>query len=160
MAQRIASLQSEAADLGRGLTGMRQAAIDATMPMQSAAADLARVGAAGQKTAADLAAAAQRIAPLAEAMNGAMRQLDEAERRLGNLCQSLDKALSNFNDLDASLGKVFSGLREGLSGFASQVTVFVNETNRDMAQAVGHLQGAVIELRETYEELPPRRPTR
>lgn len=155
MAQRIAALQTEALELGRALAGMRQASIDATAPLRSATADLVKLGASGQKTAADLAVAAQRIAPLAETITGAMKQLGDAERRLGTLSQNLENVLLHFGELDTSLGKVFKDLREGLSGFASQITTFVTQTNNDMAKAVTTLNGAVIELRETYEDTRP-----
>lgn len=156
MAQRISAFQNEALELGRALTGMRQAALDATAPLRSATTDLVKLGASGQKTAADLAIAAQRIAPLAETINGAMQQLGNAERRLSTLSQNLESVLLHFGELDTSLGKVFKDLREGLSGFASQITTFVTETNNDMAKAVTTLNGAVIELRETYEDARPR----
>ena len=40
LGQRVAALQNEALELGRSLTAMRQAATDATAPLQAAAADL------------------------------------------------------------------------------------------------------------------------
>ncbi len=152
---RVAGLQSEALDLGRALAGMRQAAIDATAPLQAATADLVKVGASGQQTAADLAVAAQKIGPLADAVILTMQQLGEAERRLGALSQGLENALQGFSGLDASLGRVFKDLREGLTGFASQVGAFVTETNKDMAQAVTALNSAITELSELYEEGNP-----
>ena len=154
LAQRVLALQAEALDLGRALTAMRQAALDATAPLKEATADLVKVGVSGQKTASDLATAAQRIAPLAEAVTGAMQQLNEAERRLGDLSQELENALQGFAGLDESLGSVFKDLREGLSGFATQVNDFVTETNTDMAKAVTALSGAVTELRDFYEDNP------
>jgi hypothetical protein len=98
------------------------------------------------------------MAPLADAVSGAMGQLREAERRLGTLSQNLDKAIQGFGGLDASLGRVFKDLREGLSGFATQVTDFVTKTNQEMAQAVTHLNGAITELGEVLEERTSRRP--
>lgn len=157
LGQRIVTLQNEALELGRSLTATRQAAIDATAPLRAAAADLVKVGASGQKSAADLATTAQQIAPLANAINGAMRQLGDAEKRLGALSQRLENALGGFGELDASLGRVFKDLREGLSGFAVQVTDFVTKTNQDMAQAVTALNGAVTELGEVLEERDARR---
>jgi hypothetical protein len=152
LGQRVAALQTEALELGRSLIAMRQATIDATAPLQAAAADLVKVGASGQKTAADLAVAAQRIVPLADAVTGAMQKLGEAESRLAALSKGLESALQGFSGLDASLGLVFKNLSAGLSGFALQVTDFVNKTNQDMAQAVTTLHSAIEELREAQEE--------
>ena len=152
LGQRVAGLQSEALELGRALTAMRQATLDATAPLEAATTNLVKVGASSQQTAADMALAAQRIAPLADAVTGAMQQLAEAERRLGALSQGLEGALQGFGELDASLGRVFKDLREGLAGFARQVTEFVNETNKDMAQAVTALSSAITELGEIQEE--------
>lgn len=152
LGQRIASLQNEALELGKSLTAMRQAAVAATTPLREATTDLVRLGASGQKTAADLALASQRIAPLADAMKGAMQQLAEAERRLGVLSTNLDGALGGFKDLDASLGRVFKDLREGLGGFAEQISRFVVEMNKDMAQAVNTLSSAVTELAEARDD--------
>lgn len=157
LGNRVAALQSETQQFGKSLTAMQQAAIEATTPLRAATADLVKLGASGQRTAADLATAAQRIAPLADAVSGAMQQLAEAERRLGALSQNLDAALGGFKDLDASLGRVFKDLREGLGGFAEQVTRFVNETNKEMAQAVNTLNGAVTELAELHQSGGPRR---
>lgn len=159
MGQRIAALQTEALELGRALTSLREASQEATAPLRIAAADLVKLGASGQKTAADLSAAAQRLAPLADAVTGAMTQLAGAEARLGKLSQDLDNALQGFSGLDASLGRVFKDLREGLGGFATQVADFVRQTNQDMAQAVTALSGAVEELRETLEENAPDKST-
>lgn len=156
LGQRIAALQTEALELGRSLAAMRQAAIEATTPLRGATADLVRLGQSGEKTAADLAVASQRIAPLADAVGGAVQQLAEAERRLGALSANLDSALGGFKGLDASLGKVFADLREGLGGFATQVTRFVSETNKEMAQAVNALNGAVTELAEIYQDTGPK----
>jgi hypothetical protein len=157
LGQRIASLQTEALELGKSLSAMRVGAIEATTPLLGATADLAKLAQSGQKTAADLALASQRIAPLADAVSAAMRQLEEAERRLGALSENLTNALGGFKDLDASLGKVFADLREGLGGFAAQVTRFVTEANKEMAQAVNTLNGAVTELAEVYQDTGPRR---
>lgn len=157
LGQRIAGLQSEALDLGRSLTAMRQAALDATTPLQAAATDLVRLGTSGQKTAADLETASQRIAPLIDAVNGAMQQLTDAERRLGALSENLDQALGGFKDLDTSLARVFKDLRDGLSGFATQVASFVGDTNSELARAVNTLNGAVTELSEVYQDSGPRR---
>jgi ABC-type transporter Mla subunit MlaD len=131
---------------------MRQAAIEATAPLQSAAADFVKIGASGQKTAADLGSAAQRIAPLADAVTGAMQKLGEAESRLAALSKGLENALQGFSGLDASLGRVFKDLSTGLTGFATQVTDFVNKTNQDMAKSVTALHGVIEELREAQEE--------
>lgn len=157
LGQRIAALQSEALELGKSLTAMRQAAVEATAPLRTATADLVKLGASGQKTAADLALASQRIAPLADSINGAMQQLAEAERQLGALSTNLDTALGGFKDLDASLGRVFKDLREGLGGFAEQISRFVVEMNKDMAQAVNTLSGAVTELAEARDDDPENR---
>lgn len=157
LGQRIADLQGTSLGLERSLDSMRRAASEATTPLSAVTADLVKVGTSSQKTAADLATAAQRIAPLADAVSGAMRQLTEAERRLAALSQHLDAALGGFKGLDASLGQVFKDLREGLSGFATQVTRFVSETNREMAQAVNTLNGAVTELSELYQDSRPGR---
>jgi hypothetical protein len=156
LGQRIGSLQTEALELGKSLSAMRQAAIEATTPLRGATADLVKLGESGQKTAANFALASQRIAPLADAVSGAMQQLAEAERRLGALSENLDSALGGFKDLDASLGRVFADLREGLGGFAAQVTRFVTEANKEMAQAVTTLNGAVTELAEVYQDTGPR----
>lgn len=157
LSQRITTLQTEALELGRTLTGMRQSITEAVTPLKSTAADLAKLGDAGQRTASDLNLAAQRIAPLGDAVTAAMLQLGEAEKRIGALSQGLENALSGFADLDTSLGRVFKDLREGLTGFATQVTRFVTDTNKDMAQAVNALNNGVSELRELYEETEPRR---
>jgi chromosome segregation ATPase len=157
LGQRITTLQTEALELERSLGIMRQAALDATTPLQAAAADLVKVGASGQKSSADLALAAQHIGPLADTITGTMRQLGDAEERLATLSQKLDSALGGFADLDASLGRVFKDLREGLGGFATQVAAFVKETNQEMAQAVTVLSGAVSELGEVLDEGEARR---
>lgn len=158
LGQRTASLQEEALNLARAVTAMRQAAAEATTPLRAAAVDFAKAGTSGQRTAADLAAAAERVSPLVDAVSGAMRQLGEAERRLGALSQSLEAALGGFAGLDASLSKVFKDLRDGLSGFATQVAHFVGETNKEMAQAVSALSGAIEELGEQVEDLNKTRP--
>ena len=158
LGQRIVSLQNEALQLGSSLTAMQQAVTEATALLRAAAADMAKQGVSGQKTAADLATAAQRIAPLADAMTGAMQQLGEAERRLAALSQNLDTALGGFKGLDASLGRVFKDLGEGLGGFTRQVADFVKHTNDDMAKAVNTLSGAVTDLSELYDDGgPPKR---
>lgn len=157
LGQRIASLQNEALQLGNSLTAMQQAVAEVTTPLRAATADMVKQSASGQKTAADLATAAQRIAPLADAMTGAMQQLGEAERRLAALSQNLDSAIVGFKGLDASLGRVFKDLGEGLGGFSRQIAEFVKHTNDEMAQAVNTLSGAITELSEFHENSGPRK---
>jgi hypothetical protein len=157
LGQRIAALQSEALQLGKSLSAMQQAAVEATTPLRAATTDLVKLGASGQKTSADLALTAQRIAPLTAAVTGAMQQLAEAERRLAALSQNLNTALGGFKDLDASLGRVFKDLGEGMGGFTRQIAEFVRHTNDEMAKAVNTLNGAVTELTELYQDGGPRR---
>jgi hypothetical protein len=159
LGQRITALQNEALQLGRSLSAMQQAVSEVTTPLRAATADLVNQSASGRKTAADLASAAQRIAPLADAMNGAMLQLGEAERRLAALSQNLDTALGGFKGLDASLGRVFKDLGEGLTGFTRQVADFVKHTNDEMAKAVNTLSGAVTDLSDFHENSGPRKRT-
>ena len=157
LAQRLAGLQTEALELSNSLATMRQATTEAVAPLRAAAGDLAKAGASGEKIGSSLAGVVQQIAPLTETLGGTLRQLGELERRIATLVQGLDSALKGFSGLDGSLAGVFGDLRKGLAGFAEQVSKFVNDTNKDMAQAVTQLSGAVEELGIVLENGDPRR---
>ncbi|WP_321405755.1 hypothetical protein [Tolumonas auensis] len=58
-----------------------------------------------------------------------------------------------FSDVDTSLGKTLDSLQHGYTAFADSTTQYLQGMNQNAAQIVEKLSGAVLELRESLENL-------
>jgi hypothetical protein len=152
MGLRLTALLDAAGEVKAAMDAMRQAALDAAVPLRVSAAELGTAGTSAARAASDMAGVMVRIVPLTDALVGVATRLSEVERRVSDLSSGMAGAAQRFEGLDGSLAATFRNLQTGLQGFSTQIAGFVQATNKDMAQAVTALQSAIAGLTEAIED--------
>ncbi|MEK0081713.1 anti-phage ZorAB system protein ZorA [Benzoatithermus flavus] len=142
----------------RQLTALEQAALAAATPLAGTARDLATAGTAVREALQPLAESGRRAADATERLGGVAHRVESLLAGVKGLTDEMGKSAGRFAGIDTALANTVMALKDGLKGFTDEVGRFVNQTNKDMAQAATHLDAAIRNLEETLQDLTERLP--
>lgn len=90
------------------------------------------------------------LANTSEQTTNAVTQFNEVQQEIAISWRNYEQ---RFNDVDTALGRTLESLQQGYISFADSTTEYLQGMNYNAAQIVEKLSGAVLELRESLENL-------
>lgn len=160
LAGQVANLAAAANGLAERTTAFERAAGAAAGPLSKSASDLKSAGEMARAALEPLAQTAQAVARTVQQVADVSKRLEAAVSSAAQLSARLDEAGRRFEGVDGELGKTISTLQSGLQGFTKQVSVFVGQTDTNLAKAATQLAQLVSSLNETLEDYTHDAPTR
>ncbi|PWG03514.1 anti-phage ZorAB system protein ZorA [Sphingosinicella humi] len=101
---------------------------------------------------------AEKLEVAAMSVTEAARQTSDMSDRTGSFLEGLGTRVENINRDLATLNNALASTMEktfqGLGQFGERTTQFVKSVDKDLAEAVGRLSGAIQQLDEVLNELP------
>ena len=90
------------------------------------------------------------LANTSEQTTNAVTHFNEIQQEIAVSWRNYEQ---RFTDVDNALGRTLESLQQGYTSFADSTTEYLQGMNRNAAQIVEKLSGAVLELRESLENL-------
>jgi ABC-type transporter Mla subunit MlaD len=100
-----------------------------------------------------LNAVTERAAGLMQQIGATAQQLEAAFNGAARLTGSLDNATQRFEGVDKSLALVLTQLQVGVARFATDITHFVTNTDKNLAAATGQVVNMVASLDTSIRDL-------
>lgn len=152
LARQASALAETAENLAARVGQLDRATKEAVAPFAAGAADLRRTAEAAQAATTRLVPLASSLGSAADRIGSAAQSFEAAQAGAEKLSQDVAVAAQRFEGVDRSLATTLSGLGSALDEFRRNIQEFVGDTNRDLAEAAGHVTAMVRALEGTLED--------
>ena len=152
LARQASALAETAETLAARISELDRATKEAVAPFAAGATDLRRTAEAAQAATTRLVPLASSMGSAAERIGSAAQSFEAAQAGAERLSQDVAVAAQRFEGVDRALAGTVASLSSALDEFRRHIQQFVGDTNRDLAEAAGHVATMVRALEETLED--------
>jgi hypothetical protein len=152
LAREVAAATEAAATLPTRIAELQRAITEVAPPLTGSAADLRAAGEAARASVQPLLDVSRATTEAIAQINGAAQRLQGSEAVMQQLAEAVTEAAKRFDGVDRELARVVEQLQNGLQGFTRQVSLFVANTDKNLAQAATHLQAAITQLEDALDD--------